>query len=131
MNFVLMSRLRFLGFALTGATCLAYAILALVLGRPNPFPSWIPGAFGAMTGLFGVVTGVFMPRVANVLWDELSKIEWSKSLQFGYWVAIALYPLAGIFLYFDTFAWDTLFAAMGTLTGAAPLLCFAWLDARG
>ncbi|MDQ7071413.1 MAG: hypothetical protein Q9M48_11880 [Rhodobacterales bacterium] len=131
MNFALLSRLRLASFLLAGLTCLIYAILALLFDRPDPVPFWIPGVVGALTGLFGLITGVFLPRVSSVVWDELSRNEWSRSVQFGYWVAVALYPIAGAFLYADLFAWPTLFAAMGTLTGAAPLLCFAWLDTRG
>lgn len=131
MNFALLSRLRLVSFLLAGFTCLIYAVLALLFDRPDPVPFWVPGVVGALTGLFGLITGVFLPRVSNVVWDELSRREWGASLQFGYWMALALYPLAGALLYADVFAWPTLFAAMGTLTGAAPLLCFAWLDTRG
>lgn len=30
-------------FAITGLTCLAYAVLAILQMRPDPFPFWIPG----------------------------------------------------------------------------------------
>ena len=36
-------------FAITGLTCLAYAVLALLQMRPDPFPFWIPGILGLIS----------------------------------------------------------------------------------
>ena len=36
-------------FAITGLTCLAYAALALLQVRPDPFPFWIPGSLGLIS----------------------------------------------------------------------------------
>ena len=35
--------------AITGLTCLAYAVLALLQVRPDPFPFWIPGILGIIS----------------------------------------------------------------------------------
>ena len=36
-------------FAIAGLTCLAYAVLALLQVRPDPFPFWIPGILGIIS----------------------------------------------------------------------------------
>ena len=36
-------------FAITGLTCLACAVLALLQMRPDPFPFWIPGILGLIS----------------------------------------------------------------------------------
>ena len=41
-----LSSFRRIMFAITGLTCLAYAALALLQVRPDPFPFWIPGILG-------------------------------------------------------------------------------------
>ena len=43
-----LSTFRRIMFAITGLTCLAYAGLALVQMRPDPFPFWIPGILGRL-----------------------------------------------------------------------------------
>ena len=43
------STLRRITFAIAGLTCLAYAVLALLQVRPDPFPFWIPGILGIIS----------------------------------------------------------------------------------
>ena len=45
-------------FAITGLTCLAYAVLALLQMRPDPFPFWIPGILGLISAalIFALAT---------------------------------------------------------------------------
>ena len=45
----LLSTFRRIMFAITGLTCLAYAVLALLQMRPDPFPFWIPGILGLIS----------------------------------------------------------------------------------
>lgn len=44
-----LSTFRRIMFAITGLTCLAYAALALLQMRPDPFPFWIPGILGLIS----------------------------------------------------------------------------------
>ena len=44
-----LSTFRRIMFAITGLTCLAYAVLALFQMRPDPFPFWIPGILGLIS----------------------------------------------------------------------------------
>ena len=44
-----LSTFRRIMFAITGLTCLAYAVLALLQMRPDPFPFWIPGILGLIS----------------------------------------------------------------------------------
>ena len=46
------STFRRIMFAITGLTCLAYAVLALLQMRPDPFPFWIPGILGLISAVF-------------------------------------------------------------------------------
>ena len=44
-----LSTLRRIMFTITGLTCLAYAVLAILQMRPDPFPFWIPGSLGLIS----------------------------------------------------------------------------------
>lgn len=116
---------------LTGLLCLTYAGLALLLGRPDPMPWWIPGAAGLASVV--VVWGVALVaghREAARASDEGYGADNGRAMQLAFWVALLLYPAFALPLHERWLAWPTAFAAMGTLTGATYLLLFAWFGLR-
>ncbi|MGB0508161.1 MAG: hypothetical protein ACPGGK_18395 [Pikeienuella sp.] len=68
---------------------------------------------------------------AGRVWDELSCHEWAKAIQFGYWFALAMYPLFGLLVWGGIVDFRQAFASMGALAGGVSLLYFALLDIRG
>ena len=54
----LLSTFRRIMCAITGLTCLAYAVLAILQMRPDPFPFWIPGILGLISAalIFALAT---------------------------------------------------------------------------
>ncbi len=125
-------RVRQIMLGLTGLACLGYAIAALVTGRPDPVAFWVPGAFGILAAL--VITGSFFlagRAQGQVASDELYHAENARAQRIAYWVALGLYPLFGVLLAAGLVTFPVAFAAMGTLTGAAYLLLFVLLNARG
>ncbi len=124
-----MIRACMLGFA--GLLCLTYATLALLLGRPDPMPWWIPGAAGLASAVIvwgaAIVAG---HRVAARASDERFRADNGRAMQLAYWVALLLYPVFAVPLHERWLGWPTAFAAMGTLSGAAYLLLFAWFGLR-
>lgn len=70
-------------------------------------------------------------RNSGIAHDELYKLEWGRAIKFSFWFAIALYPLFGIFMVLGWVSSTTAFAAMGTASGAAPLLTFCIINLRG
>ena len=116
---------------LTGAVCFLYAVLALALGRPDPMAWWIPGLFGAISGvLIFVGARVAGPRHAGMAFDEGYHADNHRAQRIAYWVALMLYPVFGIFLAFGLVAPAVAFATMGTITGGSYLVLFAWFDHR-
>lgn len=116
----------------TGLICLAYAVLAMLWGRPDPFPSWIPGLAGfgsaAIISIAAIVAG--RSKTAQAV-DEGYVADTHKAQQISYWIALLLYPAFGLLLWSGWVTWQVAFAAMGTLTGAAFLLLFVLFDLRG
>ena len=127
-----LTRIRQIALGATGVACLSYAVLALALGRPDPMPGWIPGAFGILAGVIITATHLLAgKRAARAANDELQRAENRRALAISYWVALALYPLFGLLLALGYLTYPTAFAAMGTLTGAAYLLLTTAFDLRG
>ncbi|MEM1065594.1 MAG: hypothetical protein AAF771_16830 [Pseudomonadota bacterium] len=124
--------IRLIALSATGLVCLAYALFALALGRPDPFSPWIPlgiGVFAAATiALTAFAAG---DDAAEIATDELYFAESHRAQRIGYWIAVALYPAFGVALGSGWVSYPVAFAAMGTLTGAAFLLSFAILNLRG
>lgn len=69
-------------------------------------------------------------RAAGIAHDELFWVEWGHAVKFSYWFAIAMYPLFGILMALDLVSISTSLAAMGTASGAAPLLTFCLITLR-
>lgn len=127
-----LARIRILAFGSAGLICAAYSILALVTDTPNLISPWLPGVSGAVAALVMWSSAIFAGRhVAGIAHDELYKLEWGRAIKFSYWFAIALYPLFGLFMTLNWVSPTTTFAAMGTATGAAPMLSFCVINLRG
>mgnify|MGYP000651611222 CR=1 FL=1 len=127
-----LASLRIVLFGVTGAVCTAYALMAVVQGRPDPFLPWIPGFFGILSAALIVIAARAAGRAqAAQAMDEGYMVDNHRAQRFGYWVAVSLYPLFALIVWQGLIDWPTAFAAMGTLTGAAYLLGFVWFDLQG
>lgn len=127
-----LARLRRVFLGLTGLTCLAFALGALTLGRPDPFSPLVPLGMGVIAALaIGGAAFIAGDAVASQTEDEGYDRDRSRAERWGYWVALLMYPIFGVALSFDWIEFPVAFAAMGTLTGATYLLVFVLLDARG
>ncbi len=125
-----LSTFRRIMFAITGLTCLAYAGLALVQMRPDPFPFWIPGILGLISAaLIFALAAAAGRNTAQQTFDEGYIMDKRRAEAQAFWVALMLYPIFGLFMATGAVALPTAFAAMGTLTGAAYLLLFTYPDA--
>ena len=123
-----LSTFRRIMFAITGLTCLAYAGLALVQMRPDPFPFWIPGILGLISAaLIFALAAAAGRNTAQQAFDEGYIMDKRRAEAQAFWVALMLYPIFGLFM--GAVALPTAFAAMGTLTRAAYLLLFTYHDA--
>ena len=125
-----LSTFRRIMFAITGLTCLAYAGLALVQMRPDPFPFWIPGILGLISAaLIFALAAAAGRSTAQQTFDEGYIMDKRRAEAQAFWVALMLYPIFGLFMATGAVALPTAFAAMGTFTGAAYLLLFTYPDA--
>lgn len=115
-----LSTFRRIMFAITGLTCLAYAGLALVQMRPDPFPFWIPGILDLISAaLIFALAAAAGRNTAQQAFDEGYIMDKRRAEAQAFWVALMLYPIFGLFMATGAVALPTAFAAMGTLTGAA------------
>ena len=132
MNADILARIRIAVFGGAGLVCASYSILALATGTPDPMSPWLPGVFGIAAAtvmwISAMAAGLHEAGIAH---DELYKLEWGLAVKFSYWFAIGLYPVFGVFLALGWVSPTTAFAAMGTATGAAPLLSFCIINLRG
>ena len=127
-----LSTFRRIMFAMTGLTCLAYAALALLQMRPDPFPFWIPGILGLIsTALIFALASAAGRKSAQQAFDKGYIMDKRRAEAHAFWAALMLYPIFGGLMAIGAVALPTAFAAMGTLTGAAYLLLFTYYDAMG
>lgn len=127
-----LSNIRALVLGATGLICLAYAVLALLWGRPDPFSSWIPGLAGFMSAAIISIAALTAGRKnTERAADEGYRADNHRAQRISYWIALLLYPVFALFLANGLIDWSVAFAAMGTLTGAAFLLLFVFFDMRG
>jgi len=127
-----LSNIRVFVLGITGLTCLTYAVLALLLGRADPMPWWIPGIAGVGSALvISIAAFAAGKRNTQQAIDEGYFADTHKAQRLAFWIALFLYPLFGILLANDAVNFQVAFAAMGTLTGAAFLLLFVWFDIKG
>ena len=125
------SRLRAVLLGLTGLGCLAYAVAALVAGRPDPVAWYWPSVLGALSGLAIGAVSVRAGRAASrAAADELFRLVWARAQGQAYWVSLAIFAVLGFVAAAGLIGWATAYAAMGCLMGAAFLLLFVWHDLR-
>jgi len=127
-----LSAFRHIMFAITGLICLAYAVLALLQMRSDPFPFWIPSSLGLISAalIFALVSAAGR-KSAQQGFDEGYIMDKRRAEAHAFWIALTLHPIFGILMTTGAVALPTAFAAMGTLTGAAYLLLFTYYDAMG
>lgn len=124
------SNLRSLLSGATGVVCLIYAVLAIVMDRPDPMPIYIPSMLGILTAvvLFGVSLG--FPSSARAATDEryfhIARIAAARA----YWLSLAAFVILFIGRSAFHLRIETTVAAFGTLMGAAFLLAFVWGEWR-
>ncbi len=126
-----LSSFRRIMFAITGLTCLAYAVLALLQMRPDPFPFWIPGILGIISAALIFALAAAGRKNAKQAFVEGYIMDKRRAQAHAFWIAMIFLPIFGIFMATGTVALPTAFAAMGTLAGAAYLLLFTYYDAMG
>ena len=116
----------------TGLICALYAVLALVMGRPDPFPFWIPGLVGFAAWLtIWKAAGLAGPDVAGQSFDEGFRADNLHAQAFAFWVAVWMYPVFGFLLWQGVVEGPVAFASMGCLTAASYLLGLIWRDIKG
>jgi hypothetical protein len=126
-----LSSFRRIMFAITGLTCFAYAALALLQMRPDPFPFWIPGILGIISAALIFALAAVGRKNAKQAFVEGYIMDKRRAQAHAFWIAMIFLPIFGIFMATGTVALPTAFAAMGTLAGAAYLLLFTYYDAMG
>lgn len=131
MHAEVLSKIRLCGFAGAGLICAIYSLAALALNVPNPMSPWLPGVAGCAAGALIWISALSAGKSsATAAFDEFYLIEWNRAVRFAYWFAILLYPLFALLLSLGWISSSTAFAAMGTATGAAPMLAFCVITLR-
>lgn len=126
-----LSLIRTTALGLTGLGCVAYAVAALVLGRPDPVAWYWPSALGMASG--GVITAAAMlagRSQARAATDELHRSVSHRAERQAYWLSLALFAGAAVLGAKGWVPWDAAVAALGCSMGAAFLLLFVWHDLR-
>ena len=123
------ARFRTVLLGLVGLCCLVYALLSLAQTKPDPVLWYLPWGAGLIATI--LIFAVFLradKATRKAASDELYKATMRKAASYAYWVAVGMYPL--FFLCVKAFGlnWDTVFAVMGTLTGASYLLILTYLE---
>lgn len=123
--------IRTSSLALTGLSCVAISILAITNSPYWPATQWAPLIIGiAATIIIWLASWSYKSKTVKAAWDERSTGQWNHALKFGYWFAIALYPVFGLLLANQILGFPQAFAGMGLLTGGVPLLYFCYLEVR-
>jgi hypothetical protein len=118
-------------FGLTGAACLAYGVLAVGMGRPDPIPFWIPGAFGMLSAIVLTLSSMAAgERRADQAWDEGYMADTRRAASLAFWSVMVLFPLSGVGMAIGLIEISTAFAAVGSLSAAVYLLLMTWFDLR-
>lgn len=115
-------------FAITGLSCLAYAVLALTWQRPDPFAWYIPGVFGIAAAVILYVSTSAGDAAAKHAWDERYRHLATRAAASAFWIMLFSTPLLAIAQIRDWISAETSFAALGTLAAASYLLMNVWFD---
>jgi len=92
----ILSTFRRIMFSITGFTCLAYAVLALVQMHPDPFPFWIPGILGLISAaLIFALAAAAGRKSAEQAFDEGCIMDKRRAEAHAFWIALMLYPIFG------------------------------------
>lgn len=122
-------RLTSLGF--TGLCAVAYAVAALMTGRPDPVGWWWPATAGVASAVIITVAAFMGGRgAAKAATDELYRMVTHRAERQAYWVSMALFTGVAVSCSRGLVPWDAGFAALGCLMGASFLLLFVWHDLR-
>ena len=131
MNGETLVRLRGILMGGAGFVCLCYAVLALIMARPDPVYPFIPGIAGVVASI--AIFAAFWQASSGSrkqASDETFKMEMNQAAKIGFWVAVAMYPGFAPFLAWELTTFEVIYAVMGTLTAAAFLLSFAFISLR-
>jgi hypothetical protein len=114
---------------MVGLSCLLYAVLAIVHNSPQPIWWYIPAAMGVLAGVgitiaFALADATSRQMASDEMYVELTH----RAQRHAYWIALALYPIFAIGVFVFGLEWNTVFAAMGTLLGAAYLLLLTYYE---
>lgn len=125
------AKLRTVLLCLVGLCCLLYAVLAVAQNTPQPFWWFVPAGMGVLASV-GIFAAFAMadPAARRMANDEMYIETAHRAQRHAYWVALGLYPTFAFVVIFTGMEWSTVFAAMGTLTGAAYLLLLTFYEWR-
>jgi uncharacterized membrane protein YhaH (DUF805 family) len=123
------AKVRTVLLCLAGLSCLLYAVLAIAQNVPQPIWWFVPMAMGALAGV-GIFVAFAMatPAARRMAKDEMYVETAHRAQRHAYWVLFGLYPIFAIAIFVFGLEWNTAFAAMGTLTGAAYLLLLMYYE---
>jgi hypothetical protein len=125
------AKVRTVLLCLVGLSCLLYAVLAVAQNSPQPIWWFIPAAMGGLAtiGIFAAFAmgSAAARKMAN---DEMYQQIANRAQRHAYWIALWLYPAFAVIVILFGLEWNTAFAAMGTLTGAAYLLLLTFYEWR-
>ena len=109
-----LSTFRSIMLAITGLTCLVYAMLALLQMRPDPFPFWNPGILGLISAaLIFALASAAGRKSAQQAFDEGYIMDKRRAEAHAFWIALMLYPIFGVLMAMGAVAIPTAFAAIG------------------
>ena len=125
------AKVRTVLLCLAGLSCLLYATLAVAQNSPQPIWWFIPTAMGllASIGVF-VAFALADPASRKMATGEMYVQLTHRAQRHAFWVALGLYPIFATGVFVLGLEWNTAFAAMGTLTGAAYLLLLTYYEWR-
>jgi len=126
-----LSTFRTVLLALTGLSCVIYALLAGLQNRPDPIGWYLPGLIGGTAAvLITIAAFVAGQKAAQIATDELYHMVNGRAQRHAYWASMALLVLVAVLAKQEAISWATAFAVLGTLMGASYLLLFVFYEWR-
>ena len=131
LNDIKIAKVRTTLLCITGLSCLLYAVLAIAQNRPDPIWWFVPSVTGilAMLGIFAAFSFA-SPAARSMAKDEMYIALAYRAQRHAYWISLFLYPIFAVGSYWGGLHWVTIFAAMGTLSGASYLLLLTFYEWR-